>query len=110
MGDEHGAGRPEEAAGNINYNTVAVLQGNEEGQAELAVANFNSNTVSVLRGNGDGTFGPKSDYGTGNAPYSVAIGDLNRDGKPDLAVANGANTVSVLRGNGDGTFAPKSDY
>jgi hypothetical protein len=57
-----------------------------------------ANTVSVLLGNGDGTFGTKTDFGTGANPFSVAIGDLNADGKPDLAVANsGSNTVSALR-------------
>jgi hypothetical protein len=40
-----------------------------------------------------------------------AIGDLNGDSRPDLAVANdGANTVSVLLGNGNGTFGAKVDY
>src|SRR5439155_15660141 len=49
--------------------------------------------------------------GTGSNAYSVAIRDLNGDGKPDLATANTVSvTVSVLLGNGDGTFGPKNDY
>src|SRR5215813_1633263 len=41
----------------------------------------------------------------GTTPRSVALGDFNRDGKPDVAVANSGNkTVTVLRGNGNGTF------
>ncbi|HEU5065432.1 MAG TPA: PASTA domain-containing protein, partial [Gaiellaceae bacterium] len=46
---------------------------------------------------GDGSFRAKLDYATGRGPYSVAIGDLNGDSKPELATANaGADTVSVL--------------
>src|SRR5262249_12783944 len=42
---------------------------------------------------------------------SVAIGDFNRDGHPDLAVANqSSNNVSILLGNGDGTFGTPTNY
>src|SRR5437867_3097436 len=54
---------------------------------------------------------PFYSFDTGGDPQSVAIGDLNGDGRPDLAVANGGcNTVSVLLGNGNGTVGPKNDY
>jgi hypothetical protein len=58
----------------------------------------------VLLGNGNGIFGAKTDFGTGNIPWSVAIGDLNGDGKPDLATAKGGGTesVSVLLNIGPG--------
>jgi hypothetical protein len=46
-------------------------------------------------------------WGAGDQPGSVAIGDLDGDGDPDLAVANGAShNVSVMLNNGDGAFAP----
>jgi hypothetical protein len=81
-----------------------------DGKPDLVTANINASTVSVLQGNGDGTFQTKLDYGTGDAPYSVAIGDVSGDGKPDLVTANLNAGVSVLLGNGDGTFQTKVDY
>jgi Flp pilus assembly secretin CpaC len=52
---------------------------------------------------------PRTDYNTGQGPVSVAIADFNKDGHPDLAVANQtAGTVSILLGNGDGTFGTQS--
>jgi len=53
--------------------------------------------VSVLLGNGAGGFGPKADYPTAAQPHAVAIGDVNGDGKLDLAVSSaGSSAVSVL--------------
>jgi hypothetical protein len=51
----------------------------------------------VLLNRGDGSFEARLDYATGNAPWSLAIGDLNGDGKADLATANpNAYSVSEL--------------
>lgn len=93
-------------------NSVAVGDLNGDGIADLAVANLSSGTVSILLGSGDGTFAPapNSPVSVGAEPFSIAVSDLNRDGIPDLAVANwGSNTVSVLLDNGDGTFTPAAN-
>jgi hypothetical protein len=66
-----------------------------------------------MLGHGDGTFASIVSFPIGKTATSVAIGDLNGDGKPDLAVADyatGAGDVAVLLGNGDGTFQTAVKY
>ena len=65
----------------------------------------------MLLNRGDGSFHAKLDYRAEGGPPSIAIGDLNGDGKPDLVTANfSAAGVSVLLNNGDGSFGAKRDY
>ena len=94
--------------------SVAVGDLNRDGKPDLAVANISSiaNTVSVFLGDGSGGFGPAANYLTGGYnPRGVAIGDLDGDGNPDLAVTNEySNTLSVLLGNGTGTFGTATTY
>ena len=83
---------------------------NGDAKADFAVENGDSpGSVSVLLNKGDGSFQPKVDYPIGDSGLgSLAIGDLNGDGKSDLATANSANgsagTVSVLLNKGDGSL------
>jgi len=78
---------------------VAVGDFNGDGHPDLAVADGGgaAGGASVLPGNGDGTFAPRTEYPTNGASQSVAVGDFNEDGRPDLALAKpGNNAVSVL--------------
>jgi hypothetical protein len=114
-------------AGDGEASAVAIADVNGDGKPDLVVANcgdcqvvINSGgSVGVLLGNGDGTFQKAVSYGSGGitAP-SVAVADVNGDGKPDVVVANrcqnnscaGNSAVGVLLGNGDGTFQPVVPY
>jgi hypothetical protein len=107
----------------INPSSVAIGDLNGDGQPDLVTANIGGDplatptpagTVSVVLGNGGGTFSAATPYPTGSfLPFSVAIGDLNGDGKLDLAVANyghplsGDGAISVFLGNGNGMISPR---
>ena len=99
--------------------SVVVGDFNGDGIPDLAVANLalfgGPSGVSVLLGNGDGTFQPARTFPAGSNPFSVAVGDFDGDGTPDLAVADfalfsGTPGVSVLLGTGDGTFQPAHHF
>jgi hypothetical protein len=103
--------------------SVAIGDLDGDGKPDLAVVNQVSNTVSVFRNTATsgsvstGSFATKVDFTTGSSPQSVAIGDLDGDGKPDLAVANNNSaTVSVFRNTATSgaittsSFATKVDF
>jgi hypothetical protein len=54
--------------------------------------------------------GPQVVHGVGGSPVSVAVGDFNGDGHPDIAMANQGGSLSVLLGNGNGTFQTQVTY
>jgi uncharacterized protein (TIGR03437 family) len=86
---------------------VAVADLNGDGKQDLAIADFVAFTVTVMIGNGSGEFlpGPSSPYLVGTNPRSVAVGDFNGDGKPDLAICNQTDgTVTILLNSSTGVF------
>ncbi|MGA8490725.1 MAG: FG-GAP-like repeat-containing protein [Terriglobales bacterium] len=104
-------------SGGYEAQSVAVADVNGDGKPDLEVANLcassncTNGVVGVLLGNGDGTFQTAMSYGSGGQDAeSVAVADLNGDGKPDLVVANGDGTVGVLLANGDGSFQTAVTY
>jgi hypothetical protein len=69
----------------------------------------------ILLNNGDGTFrqGPTLQIDSTIQATAVAAGDLNADGKIDLAIAafeeqGPGDGVAIFLGNGDGTFHPET--
>ena len=101
-------------SGGITASSVAAADVNGDGKPDILVANWigsGNGVVGVLLGNGDGTFQTPVAYDAGGyITFSVAVADLNGDGKPDIAVANFTGTVGVLLGNGDGTFQTAVTY
>lgn len=83
-------------------NPLAISLGDLDldGMIDIVTANNTDNTISVLKNNSSFAninFLPKLDFNVGNGPRSIAIGDLDTDGKFDLAIANSStNQVSVL--------------
>jgi trimeric autotransporter adhesin len=81
---------------------VASADIDGDGKPDLIVANFFDNTVSVLRNTTPSQartigFAAQQTFAAGISPKSVAVADVNGDGRPDLLVADyNGNTISVL--------------
>jgi len=93
--------------------SLAVGDFNSDGNADLAISQSNFDTgssgVPIVTGLGNGSLAPSQHLEVGMDPASVAVGDFNKDGIQDLAVANsGSNDLSILIGAGGGAFGPDS--
>jgi len=103
---------------------VTYLAGQRE--SDLAVADFNGDgnldivtadsddietPGNILLGVGDGTF-HSAGLIQATFPTLIAVGDFNRDGKPDFVIGGyfAVDQLVVYLGNGDGTFTPVSTH
>ena len=102
--------------GNHPYQRIRVADVNGDGSADIVTTNLDGDNATVLLGDGKGEFheAPGSPVPCGTAPFGLAIGDVNGDGKPDLAIINspastsdrtGKNGLTVLFGDGAGRFS-----
>jgi FG-GAP-like repeat len=94
--------------------SIALSDVNLDGKMDVLVGNgcadsscTSAGGVGVLLGNGDGTLKAAVAY-SGVGQGSVAVADINGDGKPDLIL--GGFQIGVMLGNGDGTFQFSAFY
>jgi hypothetical protein len=93
---------------------IAATDVDNDGRLDLLVAHAIScftapcrvsTQMSVLIGRGDGTFQPSREVDVGRGMSRIAVGDFNRDGFRDLAIAGDSSRLYRMYGAGDGTFA-----
>lgn len=99
--------------------SVAVGDLNGDGKPDLAIATLDAGNsrVSTLINRGDGSFFKATRYLVTGTLSSLAMADLDGDGKMDLAVSRSdsqsylqKNTVSVLFNAGDGSFTSPREF
>jgi len=94
-------GAPLRVQSNTGYQSVVVQDFNGDGLADIAMANSVTKTLDILLGLGNGTFSTPYSFKVGGVgtlqPLSIAVGDLDADGRPDIVVATpGTSEISVL--------------
>lgn len=88
---------------------IAIGDLNADGKPDLVVSNLGPypyGSVSVLLQSATvaGSFLPANSYAGYGQPLAVAIGDLNGDGRPDIAAADGDSASVMLQSATPGTF------
>jgi hypothetical protein len=93
---------------------IATADFNHDGHLDIVTADYHGNSISVLLNNGAGLLNlrPTATYPTveGAETSNLAVGDLNKDGNPDVIATNPQRaSVSLFLGHADGTFDPAVD-
>jgi hypothetical protein len=103
----------------VNYNTTGlsaieaiVADLNRDGKLDVMIPTAKLGGglagIDVFWGNGDGTIQPAQFLAAGLDTGVPVVGDLNGDGRPDVALANDEVGVITMLNTGEFTFSPSS--
>ena len=89
-------------AGRKPYRNLRLADLDGDGRCDIVAPNMVERGVTVLFGDGRGGFRGAANppAPAGPSPFAVAVADVNRDGKPDLVVANYSGHISDSSGDG----------
>jgi hypothetical protein len=96
------------------YRNLKLRDVNGDGKCDIVAPSYGKGVVTILLGDGRGNFKAGDPIPAGPAPFTVDVGDLNRDGNPDLAFSNysgqitdpSKDAITFLLGDGKGGFRP----
>ncbi|HKF42796.1 MAG TPA: VCBS repeat-containing protein [Thermoanaerobaculia bacterium] len=101
-------------AGRKPYRNLRVADLDGDGLKDIVVPNLAERGVTILSGDGHGGFrgAERPPIPAGPAPFSIAVADVDGDGKPDILVENYSGHISdpsgdaltFLLGDGRGGF------
>ncbi|MGA2536593.1 MAG: FG-GAP-like repeat-containing protein, partial [Terracidiphilus sp.] len=101
-------------SGGVDPTSLALADVNGDGFPDIVVANYcyplascpqQQGGVAVLLNDMTGHFGAATSYQAAGPATSVAVGDVNGDGIPDIFVGVSTYGAGFLAGDGSGNFA-----
>lgn len=105
MADHEATGYFALALGDFNHDSIRDLVVAQHGQLPMVAGGTGEpGALLVLLGTGDGSFQAPFEVTDARHPHSVVAGDLDGDGRLDLAVSDSRDGIALWTGNGDGTF------
>ena len=76
------------------YRNLKLRDVNGDGKCDIVAPSYGKGVVTILLGDGRGNFKAGDPIPAGPAPFTVDVGDLNRDGNPDLAFSNYSGQIT----------------